>query len=127
MFLMSLNGFPRKVIVSPGFGAGWSTWIGSVEGLGKFLGEHPLLVKAIEDGDTLEQPVPGESFKKLSDPLQSIVKEAIVKFHMPDDWQPYTGGLRDATVETVNGPYKIDEYDGSETLVEQSDGEVWSY
>ncbi len=77
MFLMSLNGFPRKVIVSPGFGAGWSTWIGSVEGLGKFLGEHPLLVKAIEDGDTLEQPVPGESFKKLSDPLQSIVKEAI--------------------------------------------------
>ncbi len=36
----------------------------------------------------------------------------------------YLGGAEDLQVRTVSGPYRIEEYDGSESVIEP-DGQVW--
>ena len=79
------------VIVSPGFGAGWSTW-GAAESC--MDGE---LAKAILDGET------------------ASVVEGIAERNWPDAYQ---GGLHQAVVEWVDEgtQFEIREYDGHESL-----------
>lgn len=81
------------VLVSPGYGAGWSTWSSRSEAM-MFCPElvHAVLNKA---------------------PLASL--EEIARRLFPDE---YHGGLRDIEVEWVKEgtQFTIDEYDGSETL-----------
>lgn len=81
------------VLVSPGFGAGWSTWAGNREDM-MFC---PELVMAVENKASL------------------TAMEEIAKRLFPDE---YAGGLRDLTVEWVKQgtPFVIEEYDGSERL-----------
>jgi len=80
------------VIVSPGFGAGWSTWC---------AGKYP-------DADTnaeLAQCI-----------LDGGDRHAVAARLFPD---AYDGGLDQCVVEWVpqGSQYRIDEYDGSESLV----------
>ena len=83
------------VIVSPGFGAGWSTWNDGEDAA--WCRHDPELVAAIEAGD-----------KARAETLAEMRNEHI-----------YTGGLRDARVEWVplGAPYYIHEYDGNEWIV----------
>ena len=78
------------VLVSPGFGAGWSTWADYPEA----ALYAPDVVEWIEAG----KPDDGtdEAFEKYG----------------------YTGGLRDIEIEwlPLGTRFKIDEYDGSESL-----------
>jgi len=77
------------VVYSPGFGAGWSTWSEPE------LAFDPVVVAWIEDGKP--SPVPYED----------------------DPDGPYTGGLEKAIIEWIpeGTQFRIDEYDGSESLV----------
>lgn len=77
------------VIVSPGFGAGWSTWDDSK------ICFDPILVKWIEGG-------------KVGDaPLDHYGNSA-----------PYAGGLSQAEIEWIDEgtAFRITEYDGHESL-----------
>lgn len=102
---MDTNRTPKKVIrnrkvavlVSPGFGAGWSSW--NTGPLEEFLLFDERLVLAKEAGHD-EADI-----------------EALMGAWFGDD-QPYIGGWDQVVIEwvPVGTQFRIDEYDGSETL-----------
>lgn len=83
------------VIVSPGYGAGWSTWNNEY---GEKIVFDPALAQMILDGKSREE-------------LEKYAKKVY-----PD---AYAGGLGKAEVEWVaaGSRFKIDEYDGYESIV----------
>ncbi len=81
------------VLVSPGYGAGWSTWGGGDVAL-----FSPAVVAWVEGG-------------KVGN-IDQIIKSAGFPEHF------YTGGAGQLSIEwlPVGTAFRIDEYDGSETL-----------
>ena len=88
------------VLISPGFGAGWSTWA-DIEYRQDCLFD-PWIVDVILNG--------GYSQKEK---LQRIEAHCAVKYP-----GMYLGGLHDLTVEWVpeGAAFLVDEYDGSESI-----------
>lgn len=100
-------GFPRKIVISPGYGAGIASW--ADDELGYEVVENPAFVEYVENGGRDE------------DEARAILEaEGILK---PDDYF-YFGGLRTAEVVEVHGPYRITDYDGYESI-ETLDADVW--
>lgn len=89
-----------KVLISPDFGAGWSTWACS-QYQRDFLFDAEL-IKDVEAGDRAGGV---ERF------------EARMRAKYGDDWSEYLGGGCSLEVVEVDGPFRVDEYDGSESLV----------
>lgn len=85
------------VLVSPGYGAGWSTW--ADKEFKKWALFSPAVVEWVEGGK------------------QGDIDE-IVKRELGSESHFYTGGAADLEVEWVpqGSSFRIDEYDGSETL-----------
>lgn len=82
------------VLVSPGYGAGWSTWADNAEA-------------AVFDPETVEWVESGKP--------EDVFREK------KDDWEErfgYLGGTRDLEIRwvPVGSRFYIEEYDGSETL-----------
>lgn len=81
------------VLISPGYGAGFYTWDAPLEAI-----FHPTLVDLIE---------------------KEQIQEAIefVKLMWPE---VYTGGVKNLKIQWLNEgeQFQIDEYDGSESLIE---------
>lgn len=92
----------KKVLVSPGFGAGWSSWAGESEA--QEIAEYAPIIDFIEAGGN-----PAD----LNDDHPLIVR--MMKDLGLDYF--YTGGVEQLQVQTVTGRYRIDEYDGSEYIV----------
>lgn len=96
-----------KVLISPGFGAGWSTW----EYTGMAFDE--VLIRAFECG------ISQEDMKAL----------CIERGYCDDEGNgPYMGGFKQLkVVEVPSGTcFKIKEYDGHESL-EYLDMDEWYY
>lgn len=97
------------VLVSPGYGAGWSTWNQPELAYDKRVVEFWLSKKDDEnfmrDIDSFARNITQE---KTSEYFASIGYSAV-----------YFGGFRDIEMEWVapGQMFRIDEYDGSETLV----------
>ena len=91
------------VIISSGYGAGWSTWHGHKE-----LIFHPKLVELIES----EQP----TVVAISTILKEILGEKEAE-HI------YLGGVEDLTIQWLpkGTKFKIEEYDGSEYIITEND------
>jgi len=83
------------VLVSPGFGAGWSTW--SNDDIRESMCMNAEIVQAVLDGDKAKAA-------EIAERLHPNV---------------YTGGCDDLVVEWVpkGEAFEITEYDGSESLV----------
>ena len=95
------------VLVSPGFGAGWSTWAYcGREDNRDFMLFDPTLVAMVERGDSVE------------------AIESYVTALYP---HTYCGGADDLTIEwlPVGTAFRIHEYDGSES-VEIRDDIEWN-
>jgi hypothetical protein len=90
----------RKIVISPGFGAGFATWCDSDT---YAVAELPTLVAYVESGGTDE------------DQIKRILREA----GLDDD--PYMGGASNLEVVQVTPPYTIIEYDGHEYVVDASE------
>ena len=92
------------VLVSPGFGAGWSTWA-DAELRERLLFEHNVVNFLLEDPQDVERVL------------------AYMTLTYPDT---YTGGLEDLIVVWVpqGVKFRIHEYDGAESLVLESE-ELW--
>lgn len=101
----------REVLISPGFGAGWSTWVcsyGDNQGEAKrFALFYQPLIDAIKDAQS--KSIDDGSFAKA---LAQFKREFEEKFGD----EPYCGGARDLRVVEVDGPFIVREYDGSETI-----------
>jgi hypothetical protein len=86
----------RKILVSPGFGAGWSTWHDGE--VAKYMLTYEPLIKAIEEEGEIAVAV-----EQLEADVQRLFGEDI-----------YTGGIDSLCVVEVEGRVLIEEYDGSE-------------
>lgn len=86
------------VLYSPGYGAGWSTW---AHGLDDWAVFAPEVVEWVEQGK------PGGT-----DQLEEIVKS------VHGDKYAYCGGGMDLEIEWIPAgtQFKIDEYDGAESV-----------
>jgi hypothetical protein len=84
------------VLISPGFGAGWSTWASEDE-TEKFLYD-PLVVQKVLDSEEITE-----------------------KWLMDIGYEGYTGGRKQLIVEWLapGTRFRVEEYDGSESLVTQ--------
>jgi len=86
------------VLVSPGFGAGWSTWAYNGEEDNRdFMLFDPTLVTMVERGDSVE-----------------AIESYVTAIH-PDT---YCGGAGDLKVQwlPVGTAFRIHEYDGAESV-----------
>lgn len=115
----------RKILYSPGYGAGWTTWESNPE-IKKFMLTYKPIVDFLEAGGSFSHEETHVEFKdgpkgkrtepdfsKLHPILQQFVKECMEKFGN----YPYLGGARDLRVaEVSDGPVKIEEYDGNESF-----------
>lgn len=127
--------FMRKILYSPGYGAGWTSWEGNLE-LKKFMLEYAPLVEYLENGGD-----PKDLFKKKKNGtfLPELIKykdnEAVsfnedvakknlhpVAFQFVKEcWDkfksiPYLGGMAQLEVENIDGLCRIEEYDGYESV-----------
>lgn len=115
-----------KILYSPGFGAGWSTWNSSTSPeFQKWMLTYQPLIDALERGEKL---VPdelrfgmGDDSEKFHPALQQFIREAKEKF---GEGYVYVGGAWNLKVGEVSGPFRIDEYDGNESIVEAAN-ETW--
>jgi hypothetical protein len=126
----------RKILYSPGFGAGWTSWEYDPE-IKKFMLEYQPIIDALERGDdgvrvepkllyyekdkiyATAQPdsiIIGDSnYKGCHPAVQQFARECMEKFGRV----PYMGGLDDLEVATVEGRVRINEYDGNESYEEE--------
>lgn len=91
----------KKIIISRGYGAGWSSWQWGIPT--KFACEYQPLIKAIESDDEA----------LIDEALVQYKKDVLEKF---DEDYVYCGGKDGfAIVEIPEGVgYRITEYDGAE-------------
>lgn len=85
------------VLYSPGYGAGWFSW-------------NKSLPECLHDGDVARAVRAGDTAKA----------ECIAKEKWPDG---YWGGVQDLRIEWMRPgtAFRVDEYDGSESIVYASD------
>ena len=93
-----------KILVSPGCGAGWSTWNDKKKQVAEYL---PIIEFIESGGDPSELDAEHELIKtmKIELDLESF----------------YCGGAKNLEIQHVDGPYLINEYDGNEYVQTSSD------
>lgn len=111
----------RKVLYSPGYGAGWTTWESDPK-IKAFMLEYAPIIEYLEGGGTFSGKDCHDQFGgELHPILVKFKKDCMEKFGEC----PYLGGADDLEVAEVSGPVRITEYDGSESLFEQGSDEGW--
>jgi hypothetical protein len=107
----------RKVLYSPGYGAGWVSWAsGSKEFKQWMLTYQPII-------DFLEAGGDGSDLENHEHPItKQFLKEAKERF---GEKSVYMGGADDLQVAEVEGEVYIEEYDGFESLKFRYDSDGW--
>ena len=102
----------RKVLYSPGFGAGWSTWCsgGTEEKL--FVCTYQPIIDAIERGEDMSETHPA-------------VYQCAAEYEEKFGNSFYLGGAYQLPVATVSGRFIVNEYDGSESITEEGTDFGW--
>jgi hypothetical protein len=102
------------VLYSPGYGAGWSTW-SSVNGLSDDLIFEPSVVALVEDRDA--EKITNAQLVEL---VEAYCEQKYGKHEV------YCGGVDDLRIEwiPVGTEFKINEYDGSESI-EYKENDYW--
>lgn len=100
------------VLYSPGYGAGWSTW--SLSHTDKLIFDKNV-VALVEDRDL---------GKITNEQLVDLVESYCEKQYGPNE--VYCGGVDDLVIEwiPVGTQFKINEYDGSESI-EYKENDYW--
>ena len=97
----------RKILISPGYGAGWTSWCSGTREQKLFMLEDPVLVSLVEQGEMSK-----ETFLARWEEV------------FPGEHPPYLGGMDQLRVVEVDGPVLVEEYDGSESI-RTMDGSDW--
>lgn len=95
----------RKILYSPGYGAGWSTWNPCIDR--KLMCEWPALIQAVENKEHLTEDHPA---------IVSLMAE-VKRLH--GDEYICLLGMDDLAIATVpdGTMVRINEYDGSESVI----------
>lgn len=107
----------RKILYSPGYGAGWTTWGGDTPEQKRFMLEYQPFIEWLERGNNLRDDP--EQYAVV----QQFLQEWAAMF--PGVSTPYLGGLRDLQVAEVSGRVRIHEYDGFESIEEEGEFNGW--
>lgn len=100
----------KKILYSPGYGAGWSTW--NDDKIAKFMCEYQPIIDALE----ANKPIDSLVIK-----LQDEIKE---KFNIN---YVCVAGADQLKIYKVFGSYKVRVFDGSESVVTIHDDAEWFY
>ncbi len=107
----------RKILYSPGFGAGWTSWFHGSKAAKKFMLEYKPFIGFLENGGkfTDRDSFWNDEYKKSEIVLQ-FLQDFEEKF--PEEEAPFLSGLRDIAIYEVpdNCLVMIHEYDGSESI-----------
>jgi len=104
----------KKVLYSPGFGAGWTTWACGEE-VARYIGTYQPLIDFIEGGGKMDSPEADQLLSVLAEECEKQFGETL-----------HTGGAQDLEVHTFpdDEVVCIDEYDGNETIRSRAEG-IW--
>lgn len=100
-----------KILYSPGWGAGWSTGAGGSDEFQKFMLTYPPLIEALERKEKITEDHPA---------VKQFLRDAEEKYNET----PYVGGAKDLRIAEVSGPFRVEEYDGNESVIEPND-QTW--
>lgn len=95
-----------KVLISPGFGAGWSTW----------------------NSDSINLAVDKRIVEFFESHRKNVERDELIDFLESIGYNDvYVGGWWNIKIRKVNpnDRFIIDEYDGSESLINFSEDDVW--
>ncbi len=99
----------RKILYSPGFGAGWTTWNSEYADI---MIDWPPIVAALENNETLT-----EDHSAVASMLDACKLKAMgTKGYFSE---PYLGGMSDLRIYETKGRVHIEEYDGSERVFDE--------
>lgn len=114
----------RKILYSPGFGAGWTTWNSSKPEVAKYMLEYKPIIDFLEKGNkfTNEDCCDYDNDGKIHPLLKQLQKECEEKF---DESYICVLGADQLRVAEVSGLVRIKDYDGSESIEEQGECEGW--
>lgn len=107
------------VIISIGYGAGWSTWGGMTKETKQKMLFHPDLVALIQDGTISEYVYSGDNITAAKQKILKVLK----RLSLPTDLM----GIDELVIEWVpiGTRFIIDEYDGAETLRIFEELDIW--
>jgi hypothetical protein len=102
----------KKILYSPGYGAGWSSWIAQTPEQIEFCCEYKPFIEYLEKHGKM----PKEKTPEFFDLASQFTKDYVTFF--PEAKQPYMGGMEDLAIETMAEceSYHIEEYDGYESV-----------
>ena len=107
----------RKILISPGYGVGWTSWCSCPE-VSAFMLEYEPIIKFLEEGNKFSK-----EFEPKHQLLTQFKRDVIERFG--EDKVPYLGGARDLEVRAVFGRVRINEYDGYESIEEEGQYSEW--
>lgn len=129
----------RKILYSPGFGAGWVSWQGG-EGA-EFMLEYQPIIEFLEaGGEFREDPKRDYSSSNYLTPwmdfaegpgrdvLERFCRDWHERYHNNEPGSyPYLGGARDLRVASIpdGAKVRITEYDGNESYEIEGETEGW--
>lgn len=120
----------REILYSPGFGAGWTTWNDGEHH--EFLATYQPIIDYVKggggfpyDGGLYEMRTPIDEPLAVREDAHPLLKQLLVDAEAKFGEGTYlcTLGARGLKVATVAGRYRIDEHDGNESIVEESEEE----
>jgi hypothetical protein len=101
----------RKILYSPGYGAGWTSW--NTGEVAKLMIDYQPIIDALEGGDMMSDRHP--AVIQLKQECSEKFGESYVCFL----------GAENLKVATVSGKVRINEYDGSESYEEEGSYNEW--
>ena len=98
-----------KILISPGFGAGWSTW--NSGHVAEYMRTYWPIIDSIESGGGI-----------TSELIEQLEKECEERF---GEKYVCTLGANNLIVKEAIPPFQIHEYDGFESIVYPGEDETW--
>lgn len=106
----------RKILYSPGYGAGWTSWNTSNPDVEKYMLTYAPIISFLENGG---------KFKDSEDSHQLLVQlREECKNKFGEDYV-CTLGAGQLKVKSVSGRVRINEYDGFESVEEEGEYSGW--
>jgi len=102
----------KKVLYSPGFGCGFAYGLTN----GKTLAEDPTLIELVEKGEHMSGNKVSAAFRERLREIDPEEADYVADYVS-------TRGIENLKVTTVEGPYRIEEYDGAESILERDKAE----